>query len=107
MATVTITFRDDVQGEEGVAVEIRSDPPMPESHEKATEAQKMAIGALHLLEAAINDHEEVNESSADDCPALKPKKSCGHGSGGCGSKHANSGHCSRHKDTPPEECCQK
>lgn len=107
MATVTITFRDDVQGEEGVSVEIRSDPPMPESHENATEAQKMAIGALHLLEAAINEHEELNEASAADCPALKPKKGCGHSGGGCGGKHAHGGHCSRHKDTPPDECCQK
>ena len=105
MATVTIIFRDENVGEEGVHVELRSDPAYPEKHENCTEAQRMAYGLLHMLDEHMKSAE-----NAEKCPVMhahhhSDKKSCDDREG-CSGKHKKEGTCAKHKDTPPDKCCQ-
>lgn len=105
MATVTVTFRDDFQGEEGVQVELKSDPALIEDRSTWTEAQHMAMGLLHMLDQTIKAQQHAESHGA--CPVTGMKaqaeepKSCD-GQGGCG----GGGHCSRHEHTDPEDCCK-
>lgn len=107
MATVTVTFRDDFQGEEGVQVELKSDPAMTEDRSKWTEAQHMAMGLLHMLDQTMRMQAEAESHAHGACPVTGMKaqseepKSCD-GNGGCG----GGGHCSRHEHTEPEDCCK-
>jgi len=106
MATVTILFRDEMVNDEGVHVELRSDPPYPEKHDDCTEAQRMAFGLLHMLD----EHMKSAENAESKCPVVKNlqhnhTKDCD-GNGGCGGKHEKEGTCAKHKDTPPDKCCQ-
>lgn len=91
MATVTITLTD---VEDGVTVKLDSDVTVDWENlaEDATDAQRMAVSMLRLYEHAHDTAEKMQAEGACD------------GNGGCGS--GGGGHCTRHKHTDPEDCCQ-
>jgi hypothetical protein len=96
MAKVTITFED---MEEGVTVAVESDPPLPENiqeeAENLTDAQQMALSMAMMFDNQMQEEYEQ-----------QPEKKCCGSNSKCDEKHKKEGVCPRHKDTPPEQCCQ-
>ena len=100
MAKVTITFED---MEEGVSLLVESDPPLPEEIDEdtsnLTDAQQMALSMAMMFDQQMKSFEdEISEEKQSKGRCAKKK--------GCGEQHKKQGECPRHKDTPPEECCQ-
>lgn len=95
MAKVTITFQD---MEDGVSLQVESDPPFPEkvneSVEELSDAQQMALSMTMMFDQQMQGTEE--EHHQHQCT----------GGGGCGGKHKKEGVCPRHNTTPPDKCCQ-
>jgi len=62
MAKVTITFED---MNEGVSVEVQSDPPFPEKMEEnameLTDAQQMALSMTMMFDQQMNDENPTQE----------------------------------------------
>jgi hypothetical protein len=58
MAKVTIIIEDqiDAEGNEGVRLEVDSDPDFPEATEKQTIAQSWAQGFVDMMLSASDDH---------------------------------------------------
>ena len=78
MAVVTITFSDIPDKEDGVNIQIVSDPPFDMQNDTGTSAQALGATMLELLNKhlAQDPNAEVNEIPDDeDC--------CGHEGCGC------------------------
>jgi len=100
MAKVTITFED---MEEGVSLLVESEPPLPEEIDEdtsnLTDAQQMALSMAMMFDQQMKSFEdEISEE--------KQSKGCCAKETGCGEQHKKQGECPKHKETPPEECCQ-
>ena len=103
MAKVTMVFED---CEEGVSLNIESDPPLPHRKKLSnqdsdlTDAQHMALSVAQMMNQKHGDEKECSE---DD-------RSCSHGAevqeDACQRNHNPEGVCPRHKNTPPESCCR-
>jgi hypothetical protein len=92
--------------EEGVSLNIESDPPLPHRGKLSnqdsdlTDAQHMALSVAQMM----------SEKHGDDKEFSQDESSCSHTAEieehACQRNSKPEGVCTRHKNTPPESCCQ-
>jgi hypothetical protein len=92
--------------EEGVSLNIESDPPLPHRDKLSnqdsdlTDAQHMALSVAQMMSEKHGDEKEFSQDES----------SCSHTAEiqehACQRNSKPEGVCTRHKNTPPESCCQ-
>jgi hypothetical protein len=92
--------------EEGVSLNIESDPPLPHRDKLSnqdsdlTDAQHMALSVAQMM----------NQKHGDDKEFSQDESCCSHTAEieehACQRNSKPEGVCTRHKNTPPESCCQ-